>query len=142
MRPSVLLDTGAILALLNHQDRFHSACIQAVSQLPTPFLTSEAVLTETLYMVAAHGYNVDHAWGLIRSGMVTLGGVGDSDLPVLERLMRQYRDRPMDFADATLVHLAQRESLTTILTVDVADFQIYRIDGRKRFRVLPATALA
>jgi predicted nucleic acid-binding protein len=43
----------------------------------------------------------------------------------------------MDFADATLVHLAQRESLSTILTVDIADFQTYRIDGQKRFRILP-----
>ena len=51
--------------------------------------------------------------------------------------MHQYRDRPMDFANATLVHLAQRESLTTILTVDVSDFQTYRIGGRRRFRILP-----
>jgi predicted nucleic acid-binding protein len=43
----------------------------------------------------------------------------------------------MDFADATLVHLAQRESLSTIFTVDHADFSTYRIDGRRRFRVLP-----
>ncbi len=51
--------------------------------------------------------------------------------------MHQYRDRPMDFADATLVHLAQRESLTTILTVDISGFQTYRIAGRRRFRILP-----
>jgi predicted nucleic acid-binding protein len=43
----------------------------------------------------------------------------------------------MDFADATLVYLAKRESLTTIFTVDFADFETYRIDGRRRFRVLP-----
>jgi predicted nucleic acid-binding protein len=49
--------------------------------------------------------------------------------------------RPMDFADATLVHLAQRESLSTILTVDVADFQTYRIGGQKRFRILPGALL-
>jgi predicted nucleic acid-binding protein len=44
----------------------------------------------------------------------------------------------MDFADATLVHLARRESLSTIFTVDHADFETYRIEGRRRFRVLPA----
>lgn len=43
----------------------------------------------------------------------------------------------MDFADATLVYLAKRESLSTILTVDQADFNTYRIDGKRRFRVLP-----
>jgi predicted nucleic acid-binding protein len=44
----------------------------------------------------------------------------------------------MDFADATLVHLAARESLSVILTVDHNDFETYRIGGRKRFTVLPA----
>lgn len=43
----------------------------------------------------------------------------------------------MEFADATLVHLAKRESLPTILTVDHAEFATYRIEGRRRFRVLP-----
>jgi predicted nucleic acid-binding protein len=42
----------------------------------------------------------------------------------------------MDFADATLVLLAERERLTTILTVD-RDFDAYRIGGRKAFLVLP-----
>jgi predicted nucleic acid-binding protein len=66
-----------------------------------------------------------------------LGTITDGDLPALEALMARYRDRPMDFADATLVHLAARESLTTILTVDNDDFETYRITGRRRFRVLP-----
>jgi predicted nucleic acid-binding protein len=52
--------------------------------------------------------------------------------------MSKYSDRPMDFADATLVHLARRESLSTIFTIDHDDFETYRIDGRRRFRVIPA----
>jgi predicted nucleic acid-binding protein len=44
----------------------------------------------------------------------------------------------MDFAGATLVYLARRESLTTVLTVDRADLSIYRIEGRRKFSVLPA----
>ncbi len=43
----------------------------------------------------------------------------------------------MDFADATLVYLAGREAIDTILTVDQADFWVYRISGKRRFRVLP-----
>ena len=52
--------------------------------------------------------------------------------------MARYHDRPMDFADATLVHLARRESLSTILTVDHDDFETYRIDGGRTFRIVPA----
>jgi uncharacterized protein len=50
--------------------------------------------------------------------------------------MLKYADRPMDFADATLVRVAERERLTSILTVD-RDFEVYRIGGRKAFRVVP-----
>ena len=48
----------------------------------------------------------------------------------------------MDFADATLVYLAKRESLSTILTVDIADFSTYRIEGKRKFRVLPGVRWA
>ena len=36
--------------------------------------------------------------------------------------MDDYADRPMDFADATLVHFAARERRSTILTIDHDDF--------------------
>jgi len=51
--------------------------------------------------------------------------------------MLRYWDRPMDFADATLVYLAKREALSTVFKVDHADFETYRIEGRRRFRVIP-----
>ncbi|MGH9454405.1 MAG: hypothetical protein ACRD2O_10610, partial [Terriglobia bacterium] len=38
---------------------------------------------------------------------------------------------------ATLVYLAKRESLSVILTIDHADFATYRIEGKRKFRVLP-----
>jgi len=60
-----------------------------------------------------------------------------SELAQLHSLMLKCWDRPMDFADATLVHLANRESLSAILTIDQADFATYRLAGKKRFHVLP-----
>lgn len=54
--------------------------------------------------------------------------------------MKKYHDRPMDFADATLVHLARRESLVTIFTVAHDDFETYRISDRRRFRIVPERA--
>ena len=47
----------------------------------------------------------------------------------------------MDFADATLVHLAKRESISAILTIDHADFATYRIAGKRSFNVLPVGRL-
>jgi predicted nucleic acid-binding protein len=76
-------------------------------------------------------------WRFLRSGAVAVAAVEDADMAELDALMARYHDRPMDFADATLVRLAQRESLTTILTIDHDDFETYRIGRRRSFRVLP-----
>jgi hypothetical protein len=134
---SGLIDTGAILALLDRDDRWHEACVAAFVALRLPLLTSEAVLTELFHLVGDSRREVETAWALIRSGAISVASIDDTDLPALQALMARYRDRPMDFADATLVHLARRESLTSIFTIDHDDFETYRIDGRRRFRILP-----
>lgn len=80
---------------------------------------------------------METAWKFVRSGVLDLGKIEHEELPHIHALMSRYWDRPMDFADATLVHLAKRESLSTILTVDHANFSTYRIEGKRRFRILP-----
>ena len=81
---------------------------------------------------------METAWNFMRSRVIRLAVIEDSELPEIQTLMSRYWDRPMDFADATLVYLARREGLSTIFTVDHFAFNTYRIQGRKRFRVLPS----
>jgi len=137
MRAHGLIDTGAILAILNDKDRWHVRCVEAFKALQLPLATTAAVLTELFYFLRNNPHNVEAAWRFVRSGAILVLPITDTDLPALDRLMNQYHDRPMDFADATLVHLAQRESLSTICTIDHNDFETYRITGRQTFRVVP-----
>jgi uncharacterized protein len=123
-RPATMLDSN---------DRWHALCAQAFEDLRLPLLTSSAVLTELFHLVGDKRRDMEAAWTFIRSGAIVLGG----ELPEIHALMSRYWDRPMDFADATLVHLARRESISTILTVDHSGFQTYCIEGRRKFRVLP-----
>ena len=134
---NALIDTGAILALLDRSGRWHNACLDAFRQLRLPLLTSEAVLTEVFHLVGDSRPEMETAWKFVRSGAVVLGTIEHAELTHLHGLMSRYWDRPMDFADATLVYLAKRESLSVILTVDQADFATYRIEGKRQFRVLP-----
>src|SRR5580704_13151346 len=140
MPANALIDTGAILALLDRNDRWHSRCAAAIRQLRLPLLTSEAVLTELFHLVGDSRREVEAAWKLVRSGALALGSIDGADLAQLQVLMSRYWHRPMDFADATLVFLARRERIATILTVDHADFETYRIEGKRRFRVVPSGA--
>lgn len=136
-KPQGLIDTGAILAFLDRDDRWHERCVDAHSRLKLPLATSVAVLAE-LFHLLRRSTAPSAAWGFLTSGAVTVLPITDVDLPQLEALMVRYQDHPMDFADATLVHLARRENLTTIFTVDHDDFETYRIDGTKRFRIVPS----
>ncbi|MBI4821568.1 MAG: PIN domain-containing protein [Deltaproteobacteria bacterium] len=138
MRPNSLADTGALLGLLDRNDRWHAACVDAFGSLRPPLLTSDAVLTELFHLVGDRAKDVESTWRLVRSGALELGRITTDDWDELERLMRQYQDRPMDYADATLVLLARREKITTIFTVDHDDFETYRIEGKRRFRIVPS----
>ena len=113
----------------NDVSRHSSACVFRSGQ-------PAAVLAE-LFHLLGHPGELAAAWGLIRSDAITVLPIVDDDLPALDELMKRYADRPMDFADATLVHAADREGITTVFTVDHDDFQTYRVGRRRRFRIAP-----
>ena len=135
--PVGLIDTGAILALVDSDDQWHEPCVEAYNHNRLPWLTTEAVLTEAFYLVRRNLRDDRAVWTLLRSGAVRMSGIANEELPQIQALMAQYADCPMDFADATLVHLAARERLSVILTIDRDDFETYRLPGRKKFTVLP-----
>jgi predicted nucleic acid-binding protein len=138
MQARGLIDTGALLALLDRDDKWHEPCVEAFDRVRLPLATSAAVLAELFHLLGDGTRERKSAWQLLRSGAITVVGIGDADLPALQLLMAQYADRPMDFADATLVLLARALDLVDILTVDHNDFETYRIHGKRKFRVHPA----
>jgi len=139
MAIDTLVDTGAIFAILDRRDEWHELCITTFQHLRLPLLTSEAVLTELFHLIGSDRNIMENAWTFVRSGAFVLATIETAELPEVHALMSQYWDRPMDFADATLVHIAKRENISTIFTSDHSDFETYRIDGRRRFRIIPAT---
>jgi uncharacterized protein len=136
-RPRGLIDTGAIVAFLDRKDHWHQRCVDAFFSLRLPLATSPAILAEVFHLLERQKTGFARAWEMFRLG-VTVLPISDQDLPDLETLMDRYHDRPMDFADATLVHLARREQLDTVFTIDHDDFETYRIDGRRRFHIVPS----
>jgi uncharacterized protein len=135
--PAGLIDSGAILALLDRDDEGHEACVAAYNAHRLPWLTTEAVLTEVLHLVRRNIRDSRGVWQFLRSGVLQMSSIANEELPHIQTLMEAYADRPMDFADATLVHVAARERLSVIFTIDYDDFETYRLPGRKRFTVLP-----
>jgi predicted nucleic acid-binding protein len=137
MAVSTLVDTSALYALLDENEPFHAHCKLAFAEAPSPLVTTPVVLTELFHFLVRRFRNQEGGWRLLRGGQFEVSPISTADLPALDRLMHRYADRAMDFADATLVHVAEREGLRTILTIDHSDFETYRIGRGAKFRILP-----
>ena len=73
---------------------------------------------------------------MIQRGVVFIAPITDQDVPRVRVLMEKYKDVPMDFADATLVRIAEREAILDMFTLD-RDFTIYRASRGRHFSILP-----
>lgn len=133
----LLLDTGAFVALLDRSERHHAACVAAFERWSAPIVTTEAVLTETLYLVGPE-WNAQHAClEFFIRGAFLLVPSSASTLQRVSGLMKKYRDVPMDYADATLVALGEDLETNKVFTLDRRGFAVYRLAGNKRFDIIP-----
>ena len=133
--PDVLVDASALIALLDRDDSQHERCVETLKRVRDPLVTVLPALTEAMHLLADTTRGPDTLCDMVSDGVLKLLAVDDSDMGRIKELMQKYRDVPMDFADAALVCVAERERLTRIVTLD-SDFQIYRLPRRTRFRIL------
>jgi predicted nucleic acid-binding protein len=133
-----LVDTGAIVALFNRDDPHHAAAASWFKEFRGQMLTTEAVVTETAYVLAASPPHRRAALAWIErsraAGLIRVEAV--SDYLAISKTLDRYADLPCDYADATLIELAERTGIAAIATIDQRDFSVYRLRGRKRFRLL------
>ncbi|MFN2444833.1 MAG: type II toxin-antitoxin system VapC family toxin [Vicinamibacterales bacterium] len=133
--PAVLVDAGALIALLDRSDALHARCLEALATIREPLVTVWPALTEAMHLLGGVPRGQDALYEMVEDGAVGLVDLGADDLERMQALMEKYRDLPMDFADAALVRVAERDGLSRILTFD-RHFFIYRLPRRGRFAVL------
>jgi uncharacterized protein len=140
--PSVLADSGPLAALYNRRDKHHLSAVEFFRAHGARLrcLTTWEVVSEVMYFLdfsaAAQGDFLDWLHVGHQRGLMQIASLTPEDLPSLSKMMRKYADRPMDLADASLVWLANKTGVTDIITIDRADFAVYRTAGRKAFRNL------
>jgi predicted nucleic acid-binding protein len=139
MKP-VLLDTGVIVALLDRSEKFHKACAQTVREVEAPLVTCEAVITESCYLLRNLSGASEAVIENITAGIFQVPFQLSRDTAGVKQVLRKYKDRKIDLADACLIRLADQFGTADILTLD-QDFTIYRWGKNKPFRMLPSTDL-
>jgi predicted nucleic acid-binding protein len=132
----VLLDTGVIVALLDRSERLHQACASAVRDLDAPLITCEAVIAESCYLLRNLPGASETVIDNMAAGIFHIPFQLSREVSGLKHVLRKYRDRRIDLADACLICLAGEFETPDILTLD-KDFTIYRWGRNKPFRLLP-----
>ena len=138
MRPT-LLDTSVIVALLDRSEKLHRVCAAAVRELEAPLITCEAVIAESCYLLRNLAGAPEAIIENITAGIFHIPFQLSRDTSGINKILRKYRDRKIDLADACLVRLADQFGTGDILTLD-SDFEIYRWAQNKPFNLLPGKA--
>jgi len=133
----LLLDTGALVSLLDRTQRDHQACTRFFESWEGSVLSSEAVLTEATHLLGGIPGGRRACLDFFLAGGAVLVPATPASLRRARELINQYASLPMDYADATLVVLAEEIGSDVIFTTDRRDFGVYRIRGRRPFRIVP-----
>jgi uncharacterized protein len=135
MPGELLLDTGALVSLLDRSQKHHLKCRRAFADWTGPVVSTEAVLTEATHLLAGVRGGRAACVDFFLSGGALLVPSSAMSLQRVRKLLDTYL--PMDFADATLVALAEELDCTSVFTTDQTDFSVYRLKGRRPFRLVP-----
>lgn len=132
-----LVDTGPFVAYLDRSDPKHDVVAATLDRFTGQLATTGAVVTEVMYFLAdVNGGPTAFAELLIESETRLVDLTMADEILTAARLMERYADTPMDFADATLVLLADELGVTDVLTLDRRGFSTYRTAKGKPFRLV------
>jgi predicted nucleic acid-binding protein len=130
----VLVDTGFLVSLFRPADRLRAQARECLLANQHPLVTAAPVIVETCFFLDAAGKGRLLEWA--QRGALAVADVPVSSYAEIGTIIRKYADRKIDFTDATLVWLANHTGMRDILTVDEADFSVYRPKGGKRFALV------
>lgn len=120
-----LIDSGPLIALFDRGDAYHESVLAFLKSYQGEFITTWAVITEVSHMLDFNvKVQIDFLKWIERGGL-TLYELTRNDIAQMRSMMEKYSDIPMDLADATLMYIANKEQIKTIVSID-SDFDIYR----------------
>jgi predicted nucleic acid-binding protein len=99
MRGELLLDTGALVSLLDRSQTHHQQCRRAFADWTGPVVSTEAVLTEATHLLAGVRGGRAACVDFFLSGGALLVPSSTASLQRVRKLLDKYADLPMDFAD-------------------------------------------
>lgn len=121
-----ILDAGVLIAAMNRDDRHHEWATETLGRLAPPFYSCPEAMAEAAAMTGRPAAIVE----MIQAGEIELAFDLSAQAAGVLSLLEKYADREMDLADACIVRMTELTRDCRVLTVDRADFSVYRRNGR------------
>ena len=137
----VLVDTGPLIAMYVAKEPNHAACAQQAMTLPVgKAYTCWPVIAEASYLLRAYPRAREQLFQSLQQGVFVLLALTSDDLTGIRQVFSTYDDQEVDLADACLVHLANRENIEIVFTLDRRHFGVFRKADGTSLRILPEIA--
>lgn len=130
----IVADTGAVVALLDRDDRHHRVLRGAFEADPDGWVLPWAILPEVDYIASSRlGPEVARAFreDLASGAFAVEWGEGEDLVRALE-LDRQYAGLALGLVDAVVMAMAERLGAEAIATLDLRDFVPVELKGRPK----------
>jgi hypothetical protein len=123
----ILVDTGPLVALFDPKEGEHPRCREVLRGLTAPLGTTLPVLTEAFHILSPESIGSDRLREFVLQDGLQVLPLERKGLERAFELMEQYRDHPMDLADASLIAAAEAIPTRKVFTLDLNDFSAYRL---------------
>ncbi|WP_425615656.1 type II toxin-antitoxin system VapC family toxin [Anatilimnocola sp. NA78] len=138
MREDVVVDTGAIVAILRAADARHEVCLEQLALLQLPLFTTWLAITEAAWLLRGSLSDINQVIALIESNSLECVDFDADFAPWCRQMLAKYHDLKPQLADLSLVYIANQLETNTIFTLDRRDFTVYRNSQEHPFDLLPA----
>lgn len=135
MAKPIISDSGVLVALIDKRERFHLWTAEKTQNLNPPFITCEAVISETCFLLRNIHKGKEAILSMIEDEILRIDFSLSSEISVIKSLMKKYENVPMSLADACLVRMSELTDDSIVFTLD-SDFHIYRKSGRKKIDLI------
>lgn len=128
---NTLIDAGPIIALFDKSDKRHDSIKRYLKENQHRLVTTWPVLAEAVHIL---GFDVKSQTALLEwvaRGALETRPLDPVSAGIMAQKMMKYSDVPLDLADASLIYVAEEDSINRIMTFD-SDFQVCRVKSGKR----------
>ncbi len=131
----IIADAATIVALIDKRDGFHQWTASQAANLPLPFLTCEAVISESCYLLRNIYQGEKTVLTYLKKGILQIDFSLSNEIEAIENLMQKYETVPMSLADACLFRMSELTDNSSVFTLD-GDFHIYRKNGKRKIDLI------